>query len=159
MSVFGKYLLLIVTSIIIFSCKHIDVFEKSNPIPGRKWKSNYASSGSFDITDTSAYYKMYLVLRHTDAYKYNNIWLNIGIQQPDDTMAFQKVNYALGSDATGWYGSGMDDIWEIRILLSGNHSKFNKPGNYKFSIFHIMRDNPLPEVMNAGIRVEKVTTK
>jgi hypothetical protein len=33
--------------------------------------------------------------------------------------------------------------------------KFSKPGEYKFILEHIMRENPLREVMNIGIRLEK----
>jgi len=140
----------------IFGCKQLDVFEKNTIIPKQAWKRDFPCSGTFTITDTSAYYQMYIVLRHTDAYEYNNIWLNVGLKSPKDTMYFQKVNFNLGDDNRGWYGSGMDDIWEIRCLLTNKPRKFIKPGEYKFEMFQIMRNNPLKNILNAGIRVEKV---
>lgn len=137
------------------SCKQIDVFEKNTPIPHYKWQHNYSASGTFTISDTTSAYDMFLVLRHTDAYKYNNIWLNVGLQVPGDSMFFQKVDLALATDAAGWEGSGMNDIWEVRKLLNGQPRRFKKAGEYKFIINHVMRDNPLPDVMSAGMRVER----
>ena len=94
-------------------------------------------------------------MRHTDAYQYNNIWLNIGLQPPGDSMRNQRVNLQLGDDANGWEGTGMNDIWELRKLLNGEPRRFKQPGKYSFAISQIMRDNPLLHIMSVGLRVEK----
>ncbi len=146
-------LLLIVNCIFISSCTQLETFEKNTSIPNYQWNSNFKTEGSFLITDTAATYKAYVVLRHTDAYKYNNIWLNVGIAEPGDSLHFRKVDMQLGTDADGWAGSGMNDIWELRQLLM--IKRFTKTGTYKFAISQIMRDDPLPAVMSAGMRLEK----
>ena len=51
----------------------------------------------------------------------------------------------------------MDDIIEQRILLSQRALRVRKPGTYTFTIEHLMREDPLEEVLNAGIRLEKTT--
>ena len=137
------------------SCTQIEVFEKDTAIPKYEWQQNFSAKGDFLITDTVSPYNIYLVLRHTDAYQYNNIWLNVGLQPPGDTMHVQKVNLSLGDDARGWYGSGMDDIWEVRSLLNNGARRFKQPGKYSFTISHIMRDNPLLNLMSVGLRIEK----
>ena len=149
------FLFLFAMVLIAFSCKQVDVYEKNTPIPHYKWQQNFAATGTFIIKDTLAAYNIYIVLRHTDAYKYNNIWLNVGLQAPGDTMFFQNLNLTLANDATGWEGSGMNDIWEVRKLVNGQPRRFIKNGEYKFSITQIMRDNPLPGIMSAGLRVQK----
>ncbi|MGC4101343.1 gliding motility lipoprotein GldH [Ferruginibacter sp.] len=136
------------------SCTQLAVFEKDTSIPQYQWKSSFEVKGSFDVTDSAAAYDSYLVLRHTDAYKYNNIWLDLAIQPPGDTMHHQKIDMPLGTDANGWLGTGMNDIWELRQLhFKGAH--FKKPGRYNFIITQIMRDDPLPGIMSAGFRLEK----
>ena len=140
----------------ILSCNQIDVFEKSTSIPDHNWYYDYKCTGSFNISDTNAYYNIYVVIRHTDAYKYNNIWLNLGLQMPGDSLTTQKINLTLGDDANGWYGSGLDDIWEVRKKLSKYPKQFKKQGAYNYSLSNVMRDNPLNHVMSAGIRIEKV---
>ena len=70
-------------------------------------------------------------------------------------MFFQNINLTLANDANGWEGSGMNDIWEVRKLVNGQPRRFIKAGDYKFSITQIMRDNPLPGIMSAGLRVQR----
>ena len=155
---FTKLLFLILTAAgIMFtsSCDQIEVYEKHTVIPDYEWQNNFAASGDFLITDTVSAYHIYLVLRHTDAYQYNNIWLNIGLQPPGDSLYIQKVNLSLGDDANGWEGTGMNDIWEVRKLLNGEPRRFKQPGKYHFTISQIMRDNPLLHIMSVGLRVEK----
>src|SRR5215211_1575583 len=78
-----KQLVLIIAVCINFvACSHINVYEKTTIIPSQKWYYNNTPSFSFTITDTLAAYNIYIVLRHTDAYKYNNIWLRLGTQAP-----------------------------------------------------------------------------
>ena len=139
----------------VSSCTQIDIFEKNTTIPKYEWQQSFTAKGDFVITDTTSAYSIYLVLRHTDAYKYNNIWLNIRLQPPGDSTHLQKVNLALGDDANGWDGTGMNDIWEVRKLLNGAPRRFKQPGKYSFSISQIMRDNPLPYIMSVGLRIEK----
>lgn len=138
------------------ACKQIDVFEYNKVIPKNEWHRNAPIKGEFTITDTSSVFNIYIVLRHTDAYQYNNIWLNIGIQAPGDTMSFQNVNLSLASDDQGWEGVGLNDIWEVRKLISGIPRRFIKPGKYHFEIRQIMRHDPLLHVLNAGLRVERM---
>jgi gliding motility-associated lipoprotein GldH len=144
-------------SFFIVSCRQIDVFEKNTAIPHYNWDYKYKAAGSFTISDTLSAYNIYIVLRHTDAYKYNNIWLNVGLQPPGDTMHFKKIEVILASEAGGWDGTGMNDIWEVRKLISQTRETSNKikAGQYKFSISQVMRDNPLPNIISAGLRIEK----
>ena len=142
------FLLLIAVS----SCLQINLYEKNTSIPNYEWKQ------TFEINDTVSSNILFIVLRHTDKFKYNNIWLNLGIQNPGDTMYYQKINIELGNDATGWYGSGMNDIWEYRYKLTPVAKPFIKKGLYNFSIKQIMRDDPLPYMMSAGFRIEKQAT-
>lgn len=152
---FQFLLLLITCCLFISSCTQIEIFEKDTTIPDYKWQPGFSAKGDFVITDTVSPYTIYLVLRHTDAYQYNNIWLNIGLQPPGDSMHIQKVNIILGDDANGWEGAGMNDIWEVRKLLNGDARRFKQAGKYGFSISQIMRDNPLLHIMSVGLRIEK----
>jgi gliding motility-associated lipoprotein GldH len=150
----GKGLLLFAFCLWLSSCTQLDIFEKNTAIPNYQWQSSFAATGSFAITDTTAPYNIFLVLRHTDAYRYNNIWLDLGFSEPGDSMHYQKLDLALATDAEGWHGSGMNDIWEVRKLLGSK--RFKRKGTYSFNIKQIMRDNPLLHIMSVGLRVERV---
>ena len=141
---------------LISACETIDVFEKNVSIPNHEWNSSLKPEINFEITDTTSLYNIYVVLRHTDAYRYKNIWVNIHTQVPGDTLLKQRLDLLLAADDKGWLGSGMDDIFEHRIRITSAPQKLSKPGLYRFRIEQIMREDPLPYVMNVGIRVEKV---
>ncbi|CAN5234916.1 hypothetical protein BH11BAC6_BH11BAC6_04680 [soil metagenome] len=149
-----QLLFFILVSLTFSACQTIDVYEHTKPFPEHAWSSKENLSFSFTITDTTSLYNIFAVIRHTDAYQFNNMWLNIITTTPGKISTTQKVNLLLGDNTKGWLGSAMDDIIEHRALLTKYPVKL-KSGTYTFVMQQIMREDPLPEVMNAGIRVEK----
>jgi len=147
----------LILALALSSCQtSIDVFEKNVVIPNRAWSSNFKPQVAFTVNDTLARYNIYAVIRHTDAYEFNNIWLNIYTKVPGDSAVHkQQLDLKLATDEKGWLGSGMDDIFEHRILITARPEPLTKAGVYTFSFENIMRVDPLPEVLNVGIRVEK----
>jgi gliding motility-associated lipoprotein GldH len=141
-------------SILLASCNAINLFEQQKSIPNQQWKNNFIPTFSFTIQDTNAYYRVYLVLRHTDAYNYNNIWLNIAMQPPADTVVNIKRSFQLGNNQK-WLGTAMADVIEHRLALNQQPLRMQM-GLYKFSIQHVMREEPLQHILQAGIRIEKV---
>ena len=137
------------------SCNTLDVFEKSISFTKHEWPTTNKPSVIFNITDTSSLYNIFVVIRHDDAYHYNNLWLNVTTKAPASQAVTQQVELTLSNSAKGWLGSGMDDIFEHRIRITNAPIKLQK-GNYQFSLQHTMREDPLPFVLSAGIRVEKV---
>ncbi|TMI91743.1 MAG: hypothetical protein E6H08_12930 [Bacteroidetes bacterium] len=109
----------------------------------------------YTITDTTALYQVFFVIRHTEKYNYNNIWVNYYYQPPNDTLHKEAREFQLATNEKGWLATGMDDIYEHRIKLAPDAGKL-KAGNYKFILENIMREDPLKEVLNVGVRVEKV---
>ena len=105
------------------------VFEKNVAIPGHQWQSSFQPELVFNIQDTTSLYNIYFVIRHTDAYHFNNIWISASVRQPGDTAALsQKYDLTLSSNDKGWLGSAMDDIWEQRVLLQPL-TKFSRAGD------------------------------
>ena len=151
---FGLWLF--ASALLISSCQTVDVFEKNVTLPKHEWSNAFKPEISFEITDTISYYNIYVVLRHTDAYRYKNIWLNVYTQIPGDTIMNQRLDLLLATDDKGWLGSGMDDIYEHRIRITQQPQRLARKGLYKFRLEQIMREDPLENVMNVGIRVEKV---
>ncbi len=156
----SRLLLYLVPCAMYFSaCTTLDLYEKSVSIPGHAWKSSYKPSFTFTIKDTSSPYNLFLVLRHNDKYSFNNIYINIYALTPGiDTAQVIRRDLTLGTDAEGWKdASGMDDIYEHRIRLTPDNEPvyFSRPGDYTFTVEQIMREDPLKNVLNVGLRVEK----
>jgi len=135
------------------SCTAIDLYEKNVSIPNHKWSSSFKPEFTFTLKDSTAAYEVFLILRHTEKYNFNNIWINIYSQPPGDTVHKVRYELPLATNEKGWLGTGMDDIYEYRLPLS--EAETLKAGTYKFSIEQIMREDPLENVLNVGLRVEK----
>lgn len=145
-------LLLLICALFICSCTTVDLYEKDATIPGFKWKSSFKPEFTFAIKDTTVRYELFLVLRHNEKYNYNNIWINLYSQPPGDTLhkAFFELQLANNEK---WLASGMDDVYEHRIKLTD--PQYLKAGLYHFKVEQIMREDPLENVMDVGLRMEK----
>lgn len=150
-------------SLLVFACKppKMDTFEKNRDIPGQEWQINYQPSFELELApeDTAFYYNIYVNVRHTDAYPYNNLWLLIRTVVPGDSTAnVRRVELPLADTYGKWLGNGLDDIFEHRIPIQQN-ALFPKPGTYRFSFEQNMRQNPLPSMMSMGLRIEKAAPR
>ena len=146
---------LVPCALCLSACTTVDLYERTVPLPNHEWKSDYKPEFNFTITDTTALYQVFFVIRHTEKYNYNNIWVNYYYQPPNDTLHKEAREFQLATNEKGWLATGMDDIYEHRNKLAPDAGKL-KAGRYKFILENIMREDPLKEVMNVGIRVEKV---
>ncbi len=150
----GISFLILFTFFFLSSCTTIDLYEKNVTIPGHEWKSSFKPSFDFTIKDTTAPYRIFFVLRHSEKYSFNNIYINVYVKGPGDNPAIKiQQDLILATNEKGWLGSGMDDIYEHRIQMGPEQSL--KAGTYTFTIEQIMREDPLKNVLNAGLRIEK----
>lgn len=106
------------------------------------------------IEETDISYNLYLNLRHTSKYKYSNIFLLIHIIGPDGKRSTERREFKLALPDGEWLGSGSGNSYSYQLLFKENY-KFPLKGKYIFELEQNMRDNPLDQVTDAGIRVEK----
>jgi gliding motility-associated lipoprotein GldH len=153
------YILIFSLFIITFSsCVSSPHYQKEYAVPQNEWKYDFRPSFKFDITDTNARYNLYFLIRHTEAYPNSNIWIWVYTKQPGDSV-FQKTRLEIPlSEPNGkWMGRGMGAIWEQRMPISndGDTVMLRKKGTWEIRFEQNMRVNPLPEVLQVGLRVEK----
>ncbi|MCE3283525.1 MAG: gliding motility protein GldH [Chitinophagaceae bacterium] len=148
-----RSVLVVITALVIFSaCTTNGVYEKLAFFPRHEWRKAQVDSFRFSVTDSSLY-KVYFVFRHADAYRWQNIWLNMQVRKNTDSAIRFKSEFIL-SDNFKWLGTAVDDIIEHRLLFDTLQTR--QPATYTFTIQQVMREDPLPHVLNAGIRVEKI---
>ena len=150
-------LLIIPFLMLTAGCQKIDLYEKIEIIPKHQWKASFKPSFQFEIKDTTVPYQLYVIFRHNEMYRFNNVWINLYTISPDSSSAKAQYELPLATNEKGWLASSMDDIYEHRIALTPLNRTFyfKKPGVYTFRIEHVMREDPLEHVMNVGLRVEK----
>ena len=145
---------LVPCTLCLVSCTTVDLYEKTISLPDHEWKGDFKPEFDFIIKDTTSLYQAFFVIRHTEKYNYNNIWINLYSQPPGDTLHKAQYELVLATNEKGWLASGMDDIYEQRRKLTDPVRL--KAGTYKLIFENIMREDPLQHVLSVGIRIEKV---
>jgi gliding motility-associated lipoprotein GldH len=136
------------------SCNQNVVFEKNIKIPDYRWSSDNVVKLDADINDTIALHNIYINLRNASGYEFSNLFLFLTTKTPKGETARDTVELPL-ADATGkWLGNGLGDIYDNRILFKKNF-RFPEAGTWHFELEQAMRVNPLPQVMDVGMRIEK----
>ena len=154
-NIVSLYFLFIVScSLFLSSCQTIDLFEKVVSIPQQQWKSSFKPQFNFIIKDTQTRYDIYVILRHNEKYEFNNIWINLTYQLKGQQPVTGQYELPLANN-DGWLGSAMDDLYEHRIRITPPEGIALKAGEYTFTIGQIMRKDPLENVLNVGLRIEK----
>lgn len=151
-------LFLLSFSLALTGCLPSPYYQKEYPMLQNAWQYQNKPSFKFNITDTTAVYNLYFLVRHTEAYPYSNIWIWVYTKQPGDS-SFQKsrIEIPLAEPSGKWLGRGMGEIWEQRMPITRNDNpmEFKKPGMYEIRFEQNMRINPLPEILQIGLRVER----
>lgn len=138
------------------SCKQVDLYERLKNIPGGSWNLDKKVSFEIEIKDSTREYYLYTTIRHTALYPYRNIWVRLGLRMPGaDSATTQDFNIPLANNEK-WLGVGINDVYDRRVRLLSGPVRFPKTGMVEFTLQQIMRDNPLPGILQAGIRVEPV---
>jgi len=151
-----KQRIVIASLLMFFSCTETGLYEKVVFMPENHWSIAQSPEFNFEITDTSANYLVYFLFRHPDAYEYNNVWIRLTSKLPGDSVErTERFDIPLAAN-NHWLGSGMDDIFDHRVLLYKEPVRFIKPGKYSIHINHDMRIEPLDHVFNVGLRLEKL---
>ncbi|HRO42364.1 MAG TPA: gliding motility lipoprotein GldH [Flavipsychrobacter sp.] len=150
------------TVLVFTGCMKSPYFQKDVAIPNYQWKYDYQPVFKIDIQDTAALYNLYFMIRHTEAYPYSNIWMWIYTKEPNDTtFKRSRIEIPLAEKSGKWLGRGMGEIWEQRMPITRNDAPmiFDKKGTYEIKFEQNMRVNPLPEILQVGLRVEKLGYK
>jgi gliding motility-associated lipoprotein GldH len=130
------------------------VFEKNQSFHNQEWPSSLKPELAFEISDTVSPYNIYIVLRHTDAYHFNNIYIRATVKEPGEGQGKTgDYDLQLATNNKGWIGTAMDDIYDARLLIQPA-TRFRKPGIYHITLEQLMREDPLKSVLSAGLRVE-----
>ena len=147
-------LLLTAFTFVLSSCESIDLYERVVAIPGQQWTSSFKPQFNFTIKDTQTRYDIYVVFRHNEKYEFNNIWISLTYQLKGQQQVTGQYELPLANNE-GWLGTAMDDLYEHRIRITPPGGLSLKAGEYTFTIGQIMRQDPLQNVLNVGLRIEK----
>lgn len=131
------------------------IIDQNTEIANKNWSYQNKIGYDVKIDDATATYNLYLNLRVTGDYKYSNLFAMIS--DPDKKGASQRYEFRLANPDGEWLGQGSGSLFSFQIPFRKAY-KFPAAGTYRIQIEQNMRDNPLHEVSDVGLRVEKATT-
>ena len=148
-----KILLLAFVGILGIGCQKDVVFSKFKTIPKKGWDMNEPVKFMPNITDTLQAYDMQLVVRHTDQYAYQNLWLFVDVKHNSTILFSDTIEGMLANQRGKWLGDGMR-TYELPLLYLEN-IKFPHQGEYEVVIKQGMRENVLQGIIDIGLKVIK----
>ncbi len=155
---FFSSVLLVTALFSLSSCDSNVIFEENIKLPENRWEQNNAIRFTVNIEDTINPHNLYINLRNAGGYQFSNIFLFFTTTSPSGKMERDTLELTLADASGKWVGDGMGDIWDNRQLFKPNF-RFPESGKYIFQLEQAMRIDPLPQIMDAGIRIERAGGK
>jgi len=136
------------------ACDSNRLFEENKKIEKNEWEQTASLIFHVPIADTTGQYNVYVNVRNAGFYRFSNLYLFVNTSFPGGQIQRDTLECTLASPDGRWLGEGLGDIWDSRILFKKD-VRFPQTGEYTFELIQAMRINPLPGIMDAGIRIEK----
>lgn len=144
----------VLVMLLFSACDSNRVFEENIKIADNKWAAAKPVILQMNITDTVLPHNVYINIRNASHYPFSNIFLFMNTTFPDGKLDRDTLEIMLAGKDGKWLGEGLGDIWDNRILFKKNVS-FPLKGEYRFELTQAMRLDPLPGIMDVGMRVER----
>ncbi|MCF0038493.1 gliding motility lipoprotein GldH [Dyadobacter fanqingshengii] len=146
--------------LVLSGCDENVVYKAHEDIDDGLWYIKNKPTFKVEVTDTTATYNLYYLLRNTLQYPYYNLYLTRNFTGPDQKVISNTLEEVyLSNEITGKpYGHGLGDLFDHKIPFLKNY-RFPRSGIYTFTLTQSMRQNPLPFVMSVGVSVEKAGVK
>jgi len=130
------------------------IIDKNNDVENHNW--TYVNKFRYDVAidDASSRYNIYINLRVTGDYKYSNMFILLTQVDPDKKSTTTRFELKLADKDGAWLGEGSGNLYSYQLRVLSDY-KFPAKGAYTFYIEQNMRDNPLREVSDVGIRIHK----
>jgi gliding motility-associated lipoprotein GldH len=144
---------------LFMSCDSNSVFDQYKSVPNH-WQKDNIVEFEFIPTDTVSQYNLFINLRNTSEYKYNNLFLIAKIDFPNGKSIVDTLEYKMAQPNGELLGTGFTDVKENKLWYKENFT-FNESGIYKIKVQHAMRENgniegvdALEGITDVGFRIE-----
>ncbi|HZY37981.1 MAG TPA: gliding motility lipoprotein GldH [Mucilaginibacter sp.] len=153
-TILGGLFFLLLTSLLSSCSGGNTIIDKNNDVENHNW--TYVNKFRYDVVidEISHAYNIAINLRVTGNYKYSNMFILLTQVGPDKKSTTSRFELKLADKDGAWLGQGSGNLYSFQQRVLTNY-KFSGKGTYTFYIEQNMRDNPLREVSDVGLRVEK----
>jgi len=104
------------------------------------WNKNEIVSFSIPPLDSTKNYNLFLHLRNTNDYKYNNLFLITEMEFPNGKTIKDTLEYKMAYPNGEWMGEGIGNVKENKLWYKEAVS-FKEQGTYILRVSHAVRNN------------------
>ena len=145
-----RNLLIALTSLLLVACQPDVVYTDFNTLPDNGWEADSAIGFHPTITDTTSNYQFQIIVRHTDAYQYQNLWMFVDILKDSLLLTTDTIECYLANQRGEWLGGGLS-IHELPLMYDDKY-RFFTSGTYHISIRQGMRTDTLEGLKEIGVK-------
>ncbi|UKM65642.1 gliding motility lipoprotein GldH [Flavobacteriaceae bacterium GSB9] len=156
------YLFLVLLASLFVCCDSNRVFDTYKSVPN-KWNKDSIVSFKINPPDSIKPYNLFVNLRNTNAYKYNNLFLIVEMEFPHGKTVKDTLEYRMAAPDGKLLGTGYTDVKENKLWYK-EAVVFNELGEYTVNIQHAMRETgkvngvkELEGITDVGFRIEHIT--
>jgi gliding motility-associated lipoprotein GldH len=154
-------LFFLVVCFVVVSCDTNRVFDEYHSVPN-KWHKDSIVSFQINPPDSIKAYNLFVNLRNTNNYKYNNLYLIVEMVFPHGKTIKDTLEYKMAEPSGKLLGTGYTDVKENKLWYK-EQVVFKESGMYTVNIQHAMRENgkvngviDLEGITDIGFRVENI---
>ena len=104
------------------------------------WNKDVVLEYEIPPLDSLKKHNMFLHVRNTNDYPFNNIFLIASIEFPYGKVITDTLEYRMANADGSWLGAGIGGIKESKLWFKENVTFFEQ-GTYKLSLSHAVRNN------------------
>jgi gliding motility-associated lipoprotein GldH len=130
------------------------LLDQNTEVANHNWAYQDRVKFTVKIDDEKIPYNLFVNLRITADYKYSNMFVLVTQIGPDKKADTKRYEIPLANKDGEWLGKGSGNLYSYQYPFLSDF-KFAAKGVYTFEIEQNMRDNPLKEVSDVGLKVEK----
>jgi gliding motility-associated lipoprotein GldH len=142
----------------ILGCKQLDTSIQLHQISNGKWAQDNKAKFNFNLGRPNGKYLTYIIVRHTNDYKYNNLFVNINYKiDSNKENSILHYEIPLTKNNTEWAGKVFNNVIEARIPANiFTDEQLMNAKQVQISLENIMREDPLEEMLQVGLMFQPI---
>lgn len=157
-----KNVLALAIVLMAVACNSNTLVGESRSITGG-WEKQDVVEFEIPPLDSLQAYHLFLHVRNTNEYPYNNLFLIASMEFPYGKTVTDTLEYRMAAPDGSWLGTGIGTIKENKLWYKEG-VRFFEEGSYKLRVSHAMRNNgevqgvtELVGITEVGYSVEQET--
>lgn len=150
----SRLLILLCLPLLMMSCHRDVVSSAHHDLPEQGWAMTDTVRLALQVEDSAQSYDLALMLRHTDQYTYQNLWLFVQSRDSLSPVKCDTVMVCLADDRGQWLGTRAGRYYSGYVVMERDIT-FPVAGTYTIDIVQGMRDSVIYGIADVGLELRK----